>query len=110
MTTESILFLVIAVSNLIWSIQLYRKKWVFIGAGFNTMNKEQHAKYDINRLSKSLCIPIFMLSLAFFSLIFLPEGGEIIMACIIVVIVISIVVIGNSTYVKIKETSTSDSN
>lgn len=110
MPTESIFFLILAVSALVWSIQLYRKKWLFIWAGLNATSKEQRTRYDMNRLSKILCPFVFFMSLAFFSFIFLPERGMIIVACLMIVFVIITETIVHSPYVKKKESSSGDSH
>lgn len=73
-------------------IMLSLGKWSFLIAGFNTMTKEEKAKYDVMSLCKfmfiiAFCITLFTLSDIFMMKILFNIGTVILIVSIIFVII-----------------------
>lgn len=101
MTIETIFFSGLAVYFFIWSMQSFRKRWVFHAAGFNIMTKEQRKKFDTERLSKCFGVYTFIMSLCFLSIVFLPENLVFVMLGVTFILTMIVIVLVNSSYVKI---------
>lgn len=102
MPKNLIIELIVAAVTLILSIQMYRGKWLFLIAGYNTMRKERKAQYNTSRLSKCLSIYLFLISVILFYSVIFPESHSNAITITMILLTVVLLVVGNSPFTKAK--------
>lgn len=88
---EKFINIIIILFALVSSIQFFRKKWLFLIAGFNTMSQQEKEQYNISILTKIMGSEFLFIALMLSVDMFLLKTSMLTTVLILISVVIAVV-------------------
>ena len=96
MTSNNVIALVIGIIFFVGGVQLFRGRWLFLVAGYNTMSKEKRKKLNGRFIGKVIGTMLLLSCLIIFAMLIYPEAKTFYFILQLAIVIIGVIYVNVS--------------